>query len=356
MTGFDFQKVLGMDTSINATKLYFPDLTDVLPNKLNYYSKTNDRISDLADEIESDGLREACVAYLDENENYILLSGETRYRSCMELVKQGRSYSFHGKDITGQLPIVLDQKPENTHFERLAITGSNNKRNSLSNSEKEEMIKNTIEDLNALAAMNKFNWTGRKTWEVVAAKTGLSGHYVRDYLSGKMTRNRKIADVDKDIVYDDSSHKNQKVYRDVLSSLRNADKRIKVAFQLVSEGLDPGTYLELMTATKALYEDLSALVNMNNSSRNCSECISAFLKADTEISHFVYAGDAEAITELLKSRNGTKLSHSEYTFRISNNKINFSKSNESEFSISTRRFTNMLIDYSKGFTNYYDEN
>ena len=349
MNGFDFQKILGMDSSINTTKVYFPELTDVIPNKLNYYSKSNDRISELADEIYTDGLREACVAYLDENENYILLSGETRYKSCMELVRQGKSYCYHGKDITGQIPVVLDNKPENEYYERLAITSSNNKRNSMSNNEKEEMIKNTIDDLNALAAMNRFEWSGRKTWEVVSAKTGLSGHYVRDYLSGKMTRNRRIVDSNESIKEDSSQNlENQKKYQIILRAFRNADKCIGLAQEIECEHMDEISNLELMYAARALYEDLANITGKKQIS-TFQNCIEQIVNSDPEISKFVYAGDGEAISEVLKVRNGVVKSAEGSQISIKNNKISFKCAEGQETVMPIARFTKLLLDYSKAW-------
>lgn len=348
MAGFDFQKVLGMDTSINTTKIYFPDLEDVLPNKLNYYSKSEDRISELADEIASDGLREPCVAYLDENENYILLSGETRYRSCMRLVKQGRSYGFHGKDITGKIPIALDHKPENIHYERLAITGSNNKRNSLTNSEKAEMIKNTIDDLNALAEANEFTWTGRKTWEVVAAKTGLSGHYVRDYLSGKMTRDRRIIESNEEADKKETAASDlQKDFQKALRTFRNADRTIKLAASLGTFDSERIEQFEMMISARALYEDLSQLICGIRLDSAWSDVIDKFIATDAELPYFAEKGDPEAVIELLKSRNGLTVELAGNKIQVQNNKVYFEHLNDKPDVMPLGRFVNMLIDYSK---------
>ena len=348
MTGFDFQKVLGMDTSINTTKIYFPDLEDVLPNELNYYSKSEDRISELADEIASDGLREPCVAYLDEDENYILLSGETRYRSCMKLVRQGRSYSFHGKDITGKIPIALDHKPENIHYERLAITGSNNKRNSLTNNEKAEMIKNTVDDLNALAESNEFTWTGKKTWEVVAAKTGLSGHYVRDYLSGKMTRDRRIieSNVDSDKKEAVASDL-QKDFKKALRTFRNADKMINFAALLGAVESGRIEQFELMIATRVLYEDLSRLICGIQLDNTWCDIFDKLITSDTELAFFAKKGDPEAVIELLKNRNGLAVDLAGKQILVQNNKVYFEYLSDKPDVMPMGRFVKMLIDYSK---------
>lgn len=347
MNGFDFQKVLGMDSSINPTKVFFPDLDDVSANKLNYYSKTDERIKELANEIESDGLREPCVAYLDENGTFILLSGETRYRSCMELMRQSRKYNFHGRDITGKLPVVLDQRPRNIHYERLAITGSNNKRNMLSGSEKADMIKNTIEDLNALANKKEFDWSGKKTWEVVAAKTGLSGHYVRDYLSGKMTRDRRVVDkTENNDTCFTCSPSVKKEYQGILKAFRNADRNIRMADKLIDD-LDMVTRVELLAAVKALYEDLVRFTK-ESTDQNSFSYIVHFLNADPEIQRFVSAGDSEAVTELLKARKGTVVTGEDGTYSISNNKIVLEQENGEIIPVSITRFTKMLMDYARG--------
>lgn len=347
MNGFDFQKVLGMDSSINPTKVFFPELDDVSANKLNYYSKSDERIKELANEIESDGLREPCVAYLDENGTYILLSGETRYRSCMELVRHGRLYSFHGRDITGKLPLVLDQRPRNIHYERLAITGSNNKRNALSDIEKADMIRNTIDDLNALADKKEFDWSGKKTWEVVAAKTGLSGHYVRDYLSGKMTRDRKMVDkTEKDDTNFTFGPNVKKEYQGILKAFRNADRNIRLADKLIDD-LDMVTRTELLVAVKALYEDLVRFTK-TSTDQNSFSYIAHFLNADPEIHRFVSAGDSEAVAELLKARNGTYVTGDDGRYSINNNKIILEKENGEIIPVSITRFTKMLMDYARG--------
>ncbi len=164
-----------------ATKIYLIDVNEVLENSSNFYSMNEEEINYLSEDIRKNGIWQDLVAYKEEG-GYTLLSGHRRLAAIKKLLAEGYSYSFHGQDITGKLPLTIADKPGNSSYMNLALISANQERN-LTVTEKETVIQKTLDSLRELADQGQFQWPQAvRTYEVIAQKTGFSGNVVKNYL------------------------------------------------------------------------------------------------------------------------------------------------------------------------------
>ena len=249
-----------------TNKVFFVDLKDVKPNPLNYFKSTDERVVSLADDIALFGLLIAGVGYEFDDGKYCLLAGERRYRALCKLFEEGKSYSYHGKDITGKFPITLISSDEldTKSYMRLLITEGNNQRD-LTDEEKEEMVISTLDDLNELETLGYSVWQeGKRTYETIAEKTGLSGNYVKNLLAKKgMTRTRTLSEEKKeDTTKSKDVSEEEKQLKKIIRAFDKAIKEVSTAKELIGGGIDDDSYQKIITDASALSESLNTLLNI----------------------------------------------------------------------------------------------
>ena len=99
-------------------------LNEIRPNKLNLQFDTNEEVRLFAEEVYlQGGIIEPLHAYRDETDNkWVLLSGHKRYYACLINL---RNY----KDAQSNVPVIIEQKPEDEIIERLRLDEFNQSRN-----------------------------------------------------------------------------------------------------------------------------------------------------------------------------------------------------------------------------------
>ncbi|QRG86920.1 hypothetical protein [Bulleidia sp. zg-1006] len=179
MTSFDIKGIVGSSNSqlevANLTKVFLKPLDLVLGNSENPFELTD--IELLERNIEEQGLEEVLTGYLNSDGNVVLYSGHRRLQALKNLFLDEKSYRYHGKDITGSVPILIQPKIENHDEEILKIIGANNHRD-LTKEEKERII-----DLSLEVIKKKYGFGRVRTR--VATLTGIKEAFVGNYLSSK---------------------------------------------------------------------------------------------------------------------------------------------------------------------------
>ena len=185
---FDIRSLLGdkagedLLEKTKTTKIFLAEIEEVIPNPENFYSTRKEDIDLLAGNIYENGILHDLVCYKDEN-RYTLISGHRRYMAMQKLISEGKQYKYHGMDITGKVPITLIENPKNPHMIGLQLISANHQRQ-MTADEKRAVIRNTITCLNALEKVGKFAWPkGIRTCTVLAEKTGIAEHFIKDYLA-----------------------------------------------------------------------------------------------------------------------------------------------------------------------------
>ena len=178
-----------------TTKIILAGIEEVIPNPENFYSTRQEEIELLAENIFENGLLHDLVCYKDGN-RYTLISGHRRYMALQQLITEGKQYKYHGMDITGKVPITLIENPKNPHMIGLQLISANHQRQ-MTADEKRTVIRNTLSCLNELEKVGKFSWPkGIRTCTVLAEKTGIAEHFIKDYLAESGLTKSGIPDPD----------------------------------------------------------------------------------------------------------------------------------------------------------------
>jgi len=165
-----------------ATKVFLPEITQIVPNPANIFPINPEETDRLAENIEENGILHDMLCYREEN-NYTLVSGHRRLAALQKLLSEGKQYSYHGMDITGKAPVTLIDNPRDEHMTTLQIISANHSRN-MSADEKKEIIMQTLTCLKELEQKGKYQWPkGIRTCTVLAEKTGISEHFIKDYMA-----------------------------------------------------------------------------------------------------------------------------------------------------------------------------
>ena len=99
-------------------------------------------------------------------------------------------------DITGKVPITLIENSKKTYMISLQLISANHQRH-MTADEKRTVIRNTLSCLNALEKVGKFSWPkGIRTCTVLAEKTGIAEHFIKDYLAESGITKSNIPDPD----------------------------------------------------------------------------------------------------------------------------------------------------------------
>lgn len=185
---YDLRGLLGNQTGedliekTKVTKVFLIGLDEIRFSKENIYQIDPDDAELLAKNIQENGIIHDLVGYRDE-EGYTLISGHRRLTALKLLCEQGQMYTYHGMDITGKAPLTIVDRPDNSSKVGLQIVSGNHQR-SLSADEKKEVIRYTVNCLKALEAEGLYEWPkGVRACDVLAEKTGISAHFIKDYLA-----------------------------------------------------------------------------------------------------------------------------------------------------------------------------
>ena len=187
MANLDLTGLLGTENKelavANLTKVFLKPLDSVLENEENPFEMTG--IEELMNNIEEQGLEEPLTGYLNKENKVVLYSGHRRLLALTKLYQQGRSYGFHGKDITGSVPVLIQDKISDKNVELMKIIGANNHRD-LSKEEKERIIDISLE------VIDKTYGTGRSRSKINDL-TGISENFIKTYLSNKNKVRKKAS-------------------------------------------------------------------------------------------------------------------------------------------------------------------
>lgn len=187
MANLDLTGLLGTENKelavANLTKVFLKPLDSVLGNEENLFEMTG--IEELMNNIEEQGLEEPLTGYLKEGNKVVLYSGHRRLLALKKLYQEGRSYGFHGKDITGSVPVLIQDKISDKNVELMKIIGANNHRD-LSKEEKERIIDISLE------VIDKTYGTGRSRSKINDL-TGISENFIKTYLSNKNKVRKKTS-------------------------------------------------------------------------------------------------------------------------------------------------------------------
>ena len=185
MAQFDMG-VFGKNTEAIAEgqvgKIYLLELTDVFENDENPFECSN--IDELADLIETVGLISCCNGYKQGSGSEVVLTdGHRRFLAMKKLADEGRKYSFHGKEITGKIPVALMKQTPDPHKTALTMIAANAKRD-MGPDEKNRIIDETKRHLDGLEKYGEWKWPAGKKAHWLAVYTGIKEHYIKDYLAG----------------------------------------------------------------------------------------------------------------------------------------------------------------------------
>lgn len=246
MANFDIRGIVGngnqqLETA-NLTKVFLKPLDSVIENEENPYELTDVEL--LERNIEEQGLEEALTGYLNKDGNVVLYSGHRRLQALKNLFLDEKSYSYHGKDITGSVPVLIQPKIEDHDEEIMKIIGANNHRD-LTREEKEAII-----DL-SLEVVEKKYGSGR-TRTRIAELTGIKEAFIGSYLASK-NKKSTIPGTEKDIEEKEEQPETATKFRKKLL------KETKKLYQMSEDYLDkyfnelePEHFTEVMELLQAI--------------------------------------------------------------------------------------------------------
>lgn len=170
-------------------KVVYLRIDEIKPNKLNLFPMSD--IDRLAENIAENGLIEPLNVMLKDGE-YVLTSGHRR----LEAIKQvtglwNKPLIYAGKELDGEVPVIIVVDIENQLQERERLLQSNAKR-SMGTEDTEKIIAEAYkccleEESNKGGTINKKEW--------IAMQTGFSERTVQTYLNkinGKQTQGEDI--------------------------------------------------------------------------------------------------------------------------------------------------------------------
>lgn len=261
---FDIRSLLGdkagedLLEKTKTTKIFLAEIEEVIPNPENFYSTRHEDIELLAENIFENGILHDLVCYKDGN-RYTLISGHRRYMALRKLITEGKQYRFHGMDITGKVPITLIENPKNPHMIGLQLISANHQRQ-MTADEKRTVIRNTLSCLNALEKVGKFSWPkGIRTCTVLAEKTGIAEHFIKDFLaeSGITKSNIPDPDVEEKNRRSKEVTEEAKAVKRLTKAIRTLNKRTSDFDWSILSELDETEIIEIKEQLKQLIERLS---------------------------------------------------------------------------------------------------
>lgn len=258
---YDLRGILGDQTGEDfiekkkATKVFLIEIEDVKPNPENRFSTDLEGINLLAKNIEEYGLMHDLVAFRS-GEQYVLISGHRRLLALQMLLSCGKSYSYHGLDITGRVPLTVIENLKDEDAIGLQIVSANHQRN-LSADEKREIIRYSLSCLKSLEKAGKYKWpTGVRTCTVLAEKTGIAEHFIKDFLAESGLS--KNCDGQKKDTYEIS--KKEKTVKGFKKAVRTLTKQAACFDQDIRSLLDSTEIADIKTQLQELICQLQAII------------------------------------------------------------------------------------------------
>lgn len=149
-------------------KISMIPIDEIHPNKLN--KAPIDNINDLIASIKESKLQTPLSVYKEENHHYIILNGERRYTALKDMGVE-------------EVPVIIEQKPEDEVSERLIIMDANAQRDE----SKEYKIQRAEEYANLYILLKEQNKISPGTLKIdwIGLHMNISGRQVQRYLSEK---------------------------------------------------------------------------------------------------------------------------------------------------------------------------
>lgn len=257
---FDIRSILGDQAGqdhlekAKATKVFLPEIGEIKPNPENIFSIDEEETARLAENIEENGILHDLVCYRD-NDGYTLVSGHRRLTALQKLAEEGKSYSYHGMDITGKAPVTVIEKPDSLQKTTLQIISANHQRN-MSAAEKQEVIRQTLSCLRELEEQGLYKWPkGVRTCTVLAEKTGIAEHFIKDYLAKAGISKNNSAQTDTVSPPSSEDDKQIKAVKELKKAIRTLGRRISTSDKSIP--VDNETKEQILQ----LIENLQAYIN-----------------------------------------------------------------------------------------------
>ena len=167
----------------NGLALRLVSAEDIIINKLNEGRQNQENIDNLTASIAEAGLITPLSVRMDEQGQYILLSGEGRFKALKNL---NFTYRFNGKDIIGKVPVIINNDARSEDEEEIFLIRANAQRQ-LSIEEKIELVKRCAafyEKHHSRKSSSVVRGT-KRDW--ISSVTGFSPASVQHYLNGYAT-------------------------------------------------------------------------------------------------------------------------------------------------------------------------
>ena len=252
MTNFDIKGLIGngnqqLETA-NLTKVFLKSLDSVIENDENPYAMTD--IEFLEKNIEQQGLEEALTGYLNDDGTVVLYSGHRRLQALKNLYLDEKKYKYHGKDITGSVPVLIQPKVKDHNDELMKIIGANNHRD-LTKEEKEKII-----DLSLEVIQKKYG-EGRIRHRI-AELTGIKEAFIGNYLAIKKDSSHSKTITEEINAEKQSKSKemtSKKFWKKFLKATKNLYQSSEDYLDVYQDE-DPKTLLEVLNLLQAIINRL----------------------------------------------------------------------------------------------------
>lgn len=273
-----------------ALKIYLVDLKNIEPSVDNPYSVDDESVANLAENIESHGLKQNLIAQ-KEGTLITLLSGERRYSALKKLTDEGRHYTYNGVDITGKAPVCY-QKELMSERKILDMIAANAHRD-MDADEKVRVIKATQKALDDQVKKGQYKWPDKeRKAHVISEITGIKEHFVKDTLAN-LNRPQDVSEPEEDPTKPDKPSRpkkevdeDTKAVRKMLSTLKAANKSCLTAGDAALAGADP-------EVQEKIYEQIELLLNKLELLKKSSDESTAVPDGQTTIDEFINEEDEE---------------------------------------------------------------
>ncbi|WP_329385755.1 ParB/Srx family N-terminal domain-containing protein [Anaerofustis butyriciformans] len=157
------------DITNNAMKIEFIQFDKLVNSKLDDFSK--DLVEDLRISIEESGLKTPLTVYKNTEDNYVVVSGNTRLMALKEIRKEDNT-------LFAYVPVIIIDKPKNDTEERYYI--------SIYNQQREKSVKDKFIDFKAYSDYFDLynqdnNFTKKEKTDFLCSKMGVSREIIRRY-------------------------------------------------------------------------------------------------------------------------------------------------------------------------------
>ena len=214
------------------------DIDDIEVNKNNFFDVRD--IEQLSLNIKTNGLYKPLEVYKSqENEHYVLIGGERRYRALLLLVEQ--------EIIEPEIPCLIYKEPSNLQNEKLQIITSNAQR-ILSEDEKQKIV-DEIKEIVELDPSIKPK--GMAMREYIATFLGCSPRTIQKYMNEKNVSEEADDNSEKETEDNKQDEKQKQFFKDLNKMLKEEsvvpvnvkEKSLTIKFECFDQVID--TLLEL---------------------------------------------------------------------------------------------------------------